>query len=96
MIIIHATQKVELIFNFFPQILNTSSTEAEVTFPGAFSGLGMDSVETTTRWCKRREAKLEILEKAREMQKTLPMTAWEEATRRAFRIGNAAAKDDDG
>ncbi len=43
-------------------------------------------------WSSDREAKLEMLEKVRAVQANLPMTKWEDATRRAFRIG-ARAKD---
>ena len=38
------------------------------------------------------EAKLELLEKVREIQAKLPVTKWEDATRRAFHIG---ARGDD-
>ena len=38
-------------------------------------------------WSSDREAKLELLEKVREIQAKLPMTKWEDATRRAFHIG---------
>ncbi len=41
-------------------------------------------------WSTDRESKLEIIRMAREMQKALPMTEWEERTRRLFRIGDAA------
>ena len=41
-------------------------------------------------WSTDREQKLELLEKVRAVREDLPMTAWEDATRRAFRIGDAA------
>jgi len=44
-------------------------------------------------WSEGRGEKLELLEKAREMRNALPLTKWEDATRRAFRIGDA--RDDD-
>jgi ketol-acid reductoisomerase len=45
-------------------------------------------------WSSGREGKLELIEKARAAQMTLPMTQWEDSARRAFRIGNAAAGKD--
>jgi ketol-acid reductoisomerase len=44
-------------------------------------------------WSTDRAGKLEIIRMAREMQKALPMTEWEERTRRLFRIGDAAKRD---
>ena len=41
-------------------------------------------------WSTDREGKLALIGKAREAQRTLPMTQWEDSARRAFRIGNAA------
>jgi ketol-acid reductoisomerase len=41
-------------------------------------------------WSTDRDAKLEFIRQVREVQAGLPMTAWEERTRRAFRIGDAA------
>jgi ketol-acid reductoisomerase len=41
-------------------------------------------------WTEGRERGLRILEKAREVRADLPFTRWEDATRRAFRIGDAA------
>jgi ketol-acid reductoisomerase len=41
-------------------------------------------------WSTDREAKVEFIRQAREIQAALPMTQWEERTRRAFRIGDAA------
>jgi ketol-acid reductoisomerase len=41
-------------------------------------------------WSANREEKLQFIKQAREIQATLPMTRWEEQTRRAFRIGDAA------
>ncbi|GBD26985.1 Ketol-acid reductoisomerase (NAD(P)(+)) [bacterium HR30] len=41
-------------------------------------------------WSTNREEKLEFIKRAREIQASLPMTRWEEETRRAFRIGDAA------
>ena len=42
-------------------------------------------------WSSDREAKMAFIREARAIQATLPMTQWEERTRRAFRIGDAAA-----
>ncbi|MFI5398384.1 MAG: ketol-acid reductoisomerase [Candidatus Binatia bacterium] len=42
-------------------------------------------------WSTRREEKLQFIKQAREIQASLPMTTWEDETRRAFRIGDAAA-----
>jgi ketol-acid reductoisomerase len=44
-------------------------------------------------WSSDRADKLELLKQVRAMQAGLPMTQWEDATRRAFRIGNAARDD---
>ena len=44
-------------------------------------------------WSSDREGKLEIIRMARQMQKALPMTEWEERTRRLFRIGDAAKRE---
>ncbi|MBX3026401.1 ketol-acid reductoisomerase [bacterium] len=44
-------------------------------------------------WSSDREGKLEIIRMAREMQKALPMSEWEDRTRRLFRIGDAAGRD---
>lgn len=41
-------------------------------------------------WSTDREGKLEIIRQAREMQRSLPMSEWEDRTRRAFRIGDMA------
>ena len=41
-------------------------------------------------WSDGREDKLALLEKAREARDRLPLTQWEDRTRRAFRIGDAA------
>jgi ketol-acid reductoisomerase len=41
-------------------------------------------------WSSDRGAKLEIIENVRELQRKLPLTGWEDQTRRAFRIGDAA------
>ena len=41
-------------------------------------------------WSTDREDKLALLEKAREARDRFPLTRWEEQTRRAFRIGDAA------
>lgn len=43
-------------------------------------------------WSTDREGKLEIIRMAREMQKALPMTEWEQRARRLFRIGDAAGE----
>jgi ketol-acid reductoisomerase len=40
-------------------------------------------------WSTDREAKLDVIRQARQMQAALPMTRWEDEARRAFRIGNA-------
>jgi ketol-acid reductoisomerase len=42
-------------------------------------------------WSTDREAKIDFIRQAREIQATLPLTQWEDRTRRAFRIGDAAA-----
>jgi ketol-acid reductoisomerase len=42
-------------------------------------------------WSTNREEKVAFIRQAREMQKSLPMTGWENDTRRAFRIGDAKA-----
>lgn len=44
-------------------------------------------------WSTSREEKLQFIKQAREIQASLPMTRWEEETRRAFRIGDAAKKE---
>jgi ketol-acid reductoisomerase len=41
-------------------------------------------------WSSDRADKLELLKQVRAMQASLPMTQWEDAARRAFRIGDAA------
>jgi ketol-acid reductoisomerase len=41
-------------------------------------------------WSTDRADKLELLKQVRAMQASLPMTQWEDAARRAFRIGDAA------
>jgi len=41
-------------------------------------------------WSTDREAKVEFIKQAREIQRGLPMTRWEDETRRVFRIGDAA------
>ena len=43
-----------------------------------------------TEWSTDREGTLELIGRAREAQRTLPMTQWEDRARREFRIGNAA------
>jgi ketol-acid reductoisomerase len=43
-------------------------------------------------WSSDREAKLALLEKAHEAAEATPMARWEDATRAAFRIGDAAGK----
>jgi ketol-acid reductoisomerase len=45
-------------------------------------------------WSANRDKGLAMLEKAREMRKDVPMMRYEEATRRAFRIGDAAKGSD--
>ena len=44
-------------------------------------------------WSSNREKGLAMLEKAREFRKDVPMMRWEEATRRAFRIGDAVDEE---
>jgi len=41
-------------------------------------------------WSSDREGKLALIEKAREIQRQLPTTQWEDTARRIFRIGDAA------
>jgi ketol-acid reductoisomerase len=43
-------------------------------------------------WSSDREAKLALLEKAHEAAEATPMAGWEDSTRAAFRIGDAAGK----
>lgn len=43
-------------------------------------------------WSTDRKAKLEFLEKARDIQRDLPLTRWEAEARRAFGIGDAREK----
>jgi ketol-acid reductoisomerase len=43
-------------------------------------------------WSTDREGKLELLEKARQAADQVPMSKWEDAARRVFRIGDAATK----
>ena len=45
-------------------------------------------------WSGNRADKLELLKQVRAMQASLPMTQWEDTTRRAFRIGDAARESD--
>lgn len=40
-------------------------------------------------WSTDREEKMEFIRRAREAQASLPLTTWEDRTRRAFRIGDA-------
>jgi len=47
-------------------------------------------------WSSDREEKVAMLEKVREKRKKAAFTRWEEETRRAFRIGDAAHKTDSG
>jgi ketol-acid reductoisomerase len=42
-------------------------------------------------WSTNREEKLQFIKQAREIQASLPMSRWEDETRRVFRIGDAAA-----
>ncbi len=44
-------------------------------------------------WSSDRDQKLAVLEKVREIRQDLPMTRWEDATRRAFRIGDAGSDE---
>ena len=44
-------------------------------------------------WSADRADKLELIRQARQIQATLPMAAWEDQARRAFRIGDAADID---
>ena len=53
----------------------------------------VDEIESgafAKEWSENREEKLEMLEKVREIRKDHDMTKWELATRKAFRIGDAA------
>ena len=45
-------------------------------------------------WSSDRTDKLELLKQVHALQASLPMTQWENATRRAFRIGDAAGDTD--
>jgi len=44
-------------------------------------------------WSSDRADKLDLIKQVRAIQASLPMTGWEENTRRAFRIGDAATKE---
>jgi ketol-acid reductoisomerase len=44
-------------------------------------------------WSSDREAKLALLEQAQKAAEGMPMSRWEDATRAAFRIGDAAGRD---
>jgi ketol-acid reductoisomerase len=57
----------------------------------------IDEIESgafAKEWSANRDKGLAMLEKAREMRKDVPMMRYEEATRRAFRIGDAAKGSD--
>lgn len=45
-------------------------------------------------WSTNREEKVQFIKQARAIQASLPMTRWEDETRRAFRIGDAAQGKD--
>lgn len=51
------------------------------------------SGEFAKEWSSDRKGKLDLIKQIREIQAGLPITGWDEATRRAFRIGDVA-KDD--
>jgi len=55
----------------------------------------IESGEFAREWSSNREKGLAMLEKAREIRKDVPMMRWEDATRRAFGIGDAA-RDENG
>ena len=44
-------------------------------------------------WSSDRRGKLDLIKQIREVQAGLPITGWDEATRRAFRIGEAGKCD---
>ena len=66
-------------FDIDPMLKEKMQATVEEIRSGAFA----------KEWSTDRETKLEIIRMAREMQKALPMTEWEERTRRLFRIGDA-------
>ncbi len=66
-----------------PALKDRMRTSLEEIRSGAFA----------REWSTDREQKLDILQQARAMQAALPLTQWEDATRRAFRIGDAADGD---
>jgi ketol-acid reductoisomerase len=67
-------------FDLGPALLEKMNATLEEIRSGAFA----------KEWSADREEKLALIDKAREAQMTLPMTQWEDRTRREFRIGNAA------
>ena len=44
-------------------------------------------------WSSDRQGKLDLIRQIRQVQAGLPITGWDEATRRAFRIGDAGKSD---
>lgn len=69
-------------FDLDPLLKEKMATALEEIRSGAFA----------REWSSDREAKMDFIRQAREIQATLPMTQWEERTRRAFRIGDAAER----
>ena len=69
-------------FDLDPLLKEKMATALEEIRSGAFA----------KEWSSDREAKMDFIRQAREIQATLPMTQWEERTRRAFRIGDAAER----
>jgi ketol-acid reductoisomerase len=67
-------------FDIDPMLREKMAATVEEIRSGAFA----------QEWSTDREGKLEIVRMAREMQKALPMTEWENSARRLFRIGDAA------
>lgn len=67
-------------FDIDPMLREKMAATVEEIRSGAFA----------REWSTDREGKLEIVRMAREMQKALPMTEWENSARRLFRIGDAA------
>jgi ketol-acid reductoisomerase len=87
------------------QLHSHTSQYGTITRSGRYSEIGpaleramQESLEEirsgafAKEWSTDREAKLEALEKVREVQRGLPMTAWEEAARSAFRIGESGSE----
>lgn len=69
-------------FDLDPMLKQKMEESLEEIRSGAFA----------TEWSADRQEKLAFIKQAREIQASLPMTQWENETRRAFRIGDAVAR----